>query len=278
MKLDRSVTLGRAIQSLVAAKTLSNCRPRYVESLRQYLNQFARGRENNWIGTIRVDTIEDWFLSRNESLTTKVGNTGRLSALFAFCVRRGWLLHNPCDRLEKIRIDPKPPFILTVQQCSTLMSYVRHHKPNELAFFTLALFAGVRPEELERITWDAIRFEPQGVTVIIDAAASKVRRRRIIGLEPNACAWMALARARQARLPVRRMTRRRYLDHIERVLGFATWPQDCLRHSAASYLMAKHRDAGRVADMLGNSPSILLRHYRQLVSNDDSDRFWSIGP
>ena len=81
-----------------------------------------------------------------------------------------------------------------------------------------------------------------------------------------------------ARLPVKKATRRRYLDHAERLLGFETWPQDCLRHTAASFMIAQHRDAGFVADCLGNSPGILLRHYRELVSAEDCAAFWSISP
>lgn len=42
--------------------------------------------------------------------------------------------------------------------------------------------------------------------------------------------------------------------------------------------MAKYRDAALVADKLGNSPSILLRHYRELVTHEAATAFWSIRP
>jgi integrase len=114
---------------------------------------------------------------------------------------------------------------------------VRVQKPNEIAFFTLAMFAGIRPEELEKITWKSVNLQSGFVT--IDSAASKVRRRRIVHLEPNAIQWMHLAESCDSRLPIGRMTRRRYLDYAERWLGFEGWPQDCLRHTCASYLLAK---------------------------------------
>jgi integrase/recombinase XerD len=255
---------------------MCNCRPRYIESLKSYLLLFARGREGINLNDMDIFTIEQWFGGRKEALSTMSSNIGRLSALFGFAERRGWMERNPCKQLEKIRIDRKPPKILTVEQVRTVMTNVREQKPNELAFFTLAIFAGVRPEELERITWDAINFETGIVT--IDAAASKVRRRRIMELEPNAIAWIQLAGMENARLPVLRMTRRRYLDYAERWLGFDKWPQDCLRHTAASYLLAKHKNAGLVADRLGNSAAVLLRHYRELVTPDACAAFWNIRP
>jgi hypothetical protein len=58
----------------------------------------------------------------------------------------------------------------------------------------------------------------------------------------------------------------------------AKFPQDLFRHTAASYLLALHGDAGKVATMLGNSSSVLLRHYHEPVNKADCDRFWSITP
>lgn len=270
------ITLSRAVESLLTAKRMGNCRPRYIESLRAYLKQFARDREEMLLDDFDVTTIEQWFANRTESLTTMASNVGRLSALFGFAVRREWIARNPVRQLERIRIERKAPFILNVDQARALMGYVVAKKPNEIAFFTFALFAGVRPEEIERITWQSIDLDRGMVT--IDAAASKVRRRRIMDIEPNAIAFLKLAKAKGARIPVKKMTRRRYLDHAERLLGFNTWPQDSLRHSAASYLLAKHKNAGLVADRLGNSPSILLRYYRELVGPDDCAAFWAITP
>lgn len=228
------------------------------------------------VDDFNVTIIEQWFANRNESLTSMSANAGRLSALFGFAVRREWIARNPVRQLERIRIDRKPPVILTPDQVQKLMTYIVEKKPNELAFFTLSIFAGVRPEELERIGWGSIDVERGMVT--IDAAASKVRRRRIMDLEPNATEFIRLAKAKNALLPVKRMTRRRYLEHAKRVLGFEAWPQDAARHGAASYLMALHKNAGLIADRLGNSPSILLRYYRELVHPDDAMKFWQIRP
>jgi hypothetical protein len=61
-------------------------------------------------------------------------------------------------------------------------------------------------------------------------------------------------------------------------LDLTAWPKDILRHTAASMLMATWEDEGKVAATLGNSPSILHAHYRELVTKEQAKRFWGISP
>lgn len=269
----KDVPIVDAIRCLLIAKKLCNCRPRYIESLRQFLTLFSRGREQQAVDSFDVFAIEAWFAQRDDSLSSRISNIGRLSSLFAFCVRRGWCKANPCHQLERIRIEPVRPQILAPAQAERLMRWVQFQKPMAMAYMALTLFCGVRPEETEKLGWESI----VGKVIVIDASASKVRRRRIIDPHPTALEWLDAAKA-EGELPMHRMKRRRLLKEARAVLGFDGWPQDVLRHTAASMMMAKYRDAGRVADWLGNSPSILLRHYRELVTAESALAFWSIRP
>lgn len=268
-------TLGNGIVVLLAAKTAANCRPRYVESLRIYLNLFARGREDMLISAITIDTVETWFNGRNEAPMTRRGSVGRLSSLFSFAERRGWIASNPIRRLEPIRIDRKAPKILTVEQAQRLMEFAMYREPRSLAFFTLALFAGIRPQELEGVTWANVG----ATTVTVDAAASKVRRRRIVQLSENAVEWIGFARETGALLPFQINFRSHTLKKAAKHLGFdGGWEQDILRHSAASYLLAVNPNVACVSRNLGNSPDILLNYYSELVTHESATSFWSIRP
>jgi len=62
------------------------------------------------------------------------------------------------------------------------------------------------------------------------------------------------------------------------VLGWPAWKKDVLRHSAASYWLASDPDAGKIAMELGNSPAVLLKHYRELVSDEQAKAFWELTP
>jgi hypothetical protein len=56
------------------------------------------------------------------------------------------------------------------------------------------------------------------------------------------------------------------------------WIQDCLRHTAVSMYLAKHRHEGEAAAWAGNSPNAIHRHYKGLVKEADAIEYWTITP
>ncbi|MCP5517097.1 MAG: hypothetical protein H7A45_07570 [Verrucomicrobiales bacterium] len=97
-------------------------------------------------------------------------------------------------------------------------------------------------------------------------------------LEPAARDWLAVAWELQAELPVPQVSRRRWTRMLRDHPGFEDWPKDVLRHTAASHLLTLKKDAAGVALELGNSPQVLLTHYRELVTRDQAAEFWALVP
>jgi hypothetical protein len=56
------------------------------------------------------------------------------------------------------------------------------------------------------------------------------------------------------------------------------WKRNALRHSYASYRLALIQDAAKVALEMGNSPAILFKHYRELVTPDQATGWFEIVP
>jgi len=79
-------------------------------------------------------------------------------------------------------------------------------------------------------------------------------------------------------LKLSHVTRRRYLRALREFLGFKRWPQDILRHTAASNLLAFHQDAGKVASFLGHSAGTLLRNYKALIFKEDAEKWMNLSP
>ncbi len=270
------VSLAKAISETVAAKLRAKRRVRYVDELETYLRAFAAGREGVAVGSITPQDVERWLQERGGVAATRASNLGRLSALFGYCERMGYVRVNVCRRVERPTIEAKPPQILSVAQCGLLLETVRREMPRGLAWFSLALLAGIRPEECDRLGWEAVDLK-QGV-VTVAAAASKVRQRRLVHLLPNAVAWLEEAQEVGSVMPLAMVTRRRYLRALRPVLRFTTWPQDILRHTAASYWIAHRQDAGAVAHELGNSAGVLLRVYRELVTRQEAEAWVNLRP
>jgi integrase len=233
-KLTGTKTLGEAIDELIEAKEKKNLRPVYLARLAGYLRRFAEGREAKSISSVNIEEVEQ-FINAGSSVGSRATIMNRIGTLFSFAVRRGWCASNP-------------------------------------TWLALALFAGIRPEEADRLSWNAIDLE-RGI-VTLDAPGSKVRRRRIIHLKRAALAWLKLG----GDLPLPQVTRRRCLRQLREFLGWQEWKKDVLRHTAASMWLATDPDPARVSMKLGNSLSVLFRSYRELVKEPDARLFWSLTP
>lgn len=269
-------TLAKAVEDCLAAKVAANRRICYTRSLRHYLGRFIKGRETQPVSAVTRSDVEAW-LAKFPGASSRQTWLNRVNSLFSYCVDKEILERNPCSKIDRITIDHGTPRILTNAQCETLLRHVVKNKPTQLAYLVLGLFAGLRPGECTRTGWDSVNLNAGQVT--IEARASKVRRRRVVALQPNAVAWLKLAKELNALLPPSEQSTRRFRRHWAKVLGFSNgWPSDILRHTAASQLLALTSDAGKVATMLGNSIAILHRHYFGITQPDDAAKFWAIMP
>ncbi len=276
--------LGDAIDELIAEMQANNNREGYIESL-SYLRQFARGREQTPVHQFTTAEIERWFATRREAPQTKASNLGRLSSLFEMCWRKRYIAENPCKRIVRPRIEKSAPKILSPYLYARLLIGTYRKYPRMLAWVVCGLIGGLRPEEtmfkrkaqrIKKIGWKDI--DLNAGRIVVDSAATKIRSRRIVHLEPSAVEWLKLAKSIGAEQPIGVNTKKRYLKKMRKLIHAPRWPQDIMRHTAASVLMAKYQDAGKVADELGNSASVLLSTYRELMYREVSQKLLAITP
>jgi integrase len=153
------------------------------------------------------------------------------------------------------------------------------HCPDDLiAPLAIGAFCGLRTSELSRLDWRSIDLAAGFIR--IEANIAKTATRRIIPIPGNLQAW--LAPLAQAEGPINPSTDDRGLNH-RWVRGPArsagvTWVKNGLRHSFCSYRLAQTSDAAKVALEAGNSPTMIFRHYRELVTPDRAQEWFSIRP
>ena len=270
----RVIPIREAVEELLRVKAACGLRPTYLVGLRQYLMLFCKGREEQPLHSFTEHTIEEWLTARKEGPGIRAANLGRLGSLFSYARRKRWISESPVGFVEHHRIETKPPRILSIEEARKALTWTVKNKPRCVPWLCLGLFAGIRPMEVQRLDWPSVDLDRGIVTV--DASASKVRHRRIVPLEPNCVAWLKAHRSGSVCLP--HVTKRRYQRRLRKVMGWTRWPQDILRHTAASYLIARYQDAGKVARSLGNSAGILLRHYVELAPKEQAEEFFSIVP
>ena len=56
------------------------------------------------------------------------------------------------------------------------------------------------------------------------------------------------------------------------------WKRNALRHSFISYRVAALKDVARVSLEAGNSPNMIFTHYREIVTEDEANRWFGIQP
>ncbi|MEI6195259.1 MAG: tyrosine-type recombinase/integrase [Verrucomicrobiota bacterium] len=270
-------TLKQAVTETIEAKQNQNLRDRYVAELENYLWKFTSGREEMFIDRVTVADIEQWFDKRGEALSTRRSNLGRLSAMFDVCWRRGYTKENICLKITPPKLDEVPPAILTPDQAAALLKSCKSQSPVMLPWLVLGMFAGIRPDEIEKLTWADVDSKQKHVE--ITAAASKTRDRRIVPLNETALSWLKICKAGKPddMVAPAKSSLRRYRQALKAAAG-VKWVQDILRHTAASYLLQLHQDAAKVSYWNGHSVRTLETKYKNTVTPDDCQKFWDLTP
>lgn len=265
-------TMRQAFDEFVASKLAAGKRPRYVATLRYTIGRFVDGRPGTDCTAVSREEIEKWLYKSGFKPRTIRGYLIDAKTFFGFCQRRGYISLNPCIGIERVTLDEAPPGILTVGQCGALLQAARTQFDGRLLpYVTLALLAGIRPDEAERLTWENVKIERGFVEV--PAAKAKTRKRRLVVLSENAKAWLRVGG------PLPPVHKRRWLIEVRLKAGVKEWPKDCLRHSFASYHLAMCGSADKTATEMGHySTDMLFKHYRELVTKEDAQKFWAILP
>lgn len=270
----QSVTVAEALERLATTQRTSNLRPNYIRDVARAVRQFTRGREQALVNQFTTADVEA-FIAAGESPNTRATRRGRLLAFFSYCARLGWA-DNVVRAVAKVKVEPKPPVFFTPAQCRQLMALVEDRCPQALAWVSLALFAGVRPEDADRVSWQAVNLETGEFS--LQAASSKKRVKATIKMTPNCLAWMIRAQERGARLPLSQSSRERCVKQLRNALGLTAWPAKVLRHTFCTYGQVLF-GAQWVSQRARHSESVLFEHYANLAATElDAKEFFSIEP
>lgn len=266
--------LGELIDAATAARAGLGLRPSSVSNVAHYWRFLKSELGDVPIGTITPEMIEKPMATRDWSPLQCVAYRAKAHTLFAWAVKRGLLAQNPVARVERPRVEAKPPEILTPSEARRFLDLARTERPRVLPCVAVMLFAGIRPTEAERLRWEDVRLASG--RIVVESAASKVRQRRLVTIEPALAAWLELTPKENRKGT---LAGRAHAWHMERLrAAFGHRHADVLRHSFVSYHVAHFRDIPRTAMEAGHSVDILMRHYRELTTPEAAAEFWAIRP
>lgn len=202
-----------------------------------------------------------------------LGLVRTLRPAFSYAVRQGMLPESPFSKMEPIRAPKRSAIdVFSPSEARKLMQTA----PTDCkTAYALMLFAGVRPVELTRLTWGAIR---DGF-IHMTPEVTKTAQVRNVEIEQNLAAWLSAAGRHSPEEKICPTNWKRKNQATRREAGLAD-RQDVARHSYATYHLAKYKDRATLEANLGHSSgsAMLFRHYRAAATPEQAAEYWNILP
>jgi integrase len=247
------------------------------------------------VATLASSHLSDFLDSLPFTKTTRTAYRTQISGFLKFCRTKGWMNHNPIDQVPVPGKERGAVEILTPAEVEDLLDAAKADKDARIVLPVIALgaFAGLRPEEAKQISWENIDLSSETPHATVLPHTSKTRAERFPPLNETCLSW--LRGCREISGVVSGTSAQRFRKSWERVRmaagwhvteasqrkaradGHAVkpWPEDCLRHSFASYWLPVHSDRPRLAEIMGNSVAVIREHYLKPIKPGVAQRYWA---
>jgi integrase len=270
-RIERTVPISELVALFLAAKKADGRSTRYQIDMKSRLKDFTGRFGDRLATTITTRDLDDWLRALKLGPQSRVNHRRVLHALFNFACAQEYARENPVAKTERPKILAKEPGIITPTQ---LLALLVGADPTLRPAIAISAFAGLRPAEVHRLTWDAINLGERLITV--SAQTSKTASRRHVQISDNLLLWLMLSPSRTGR--VSPSNERKLFLAARKTAQIKNWPSDALRHSWVSYRFAVTGDAARTAAEAGHDQAILHRHYRALATKAEGERWFAILP
>ena len=277
-------TVAEVADEFLTSKRVEGAGFFHLEDRKYRMNKFASSFPGR-IDQVSTHEIEVWLNGLKVSGRTRNNYRNAVLQLFRYARGKRYLPRNEPTVVEDVAAANFGEGAIEIYTPHELRLLLSHAPAKLLPFFAIGALAGLRSQETMRLDWADIRFEQGFIEVAAEKA--KTASRRLVPLLPALAAWLLPLRQQSGHVvgytrndvlceARKRFCKRGITDGGE-VVEF-TWKPNALRHSYASYRLADIKDAARVALEMGNSPSMLFRNYRELVTEKQALEWFAVLP
>jgi integrase len=276
---------------------------RYQAQTRAHLLQVGR-LVGEHLGDWTSDKLKQWVCTPGLAPATQKSRLASVRAFLEWAKRQRYIRTSPLEGINKIRIASRKGKEIESFSTSDIRKLLQailfntysafsvkkgfHEAPyfELMGYVALAVFCGVRPEEIVRC--ELSRLDLEGRTLLITKAASKTASTRVIELPRVAVVWLRLWRWKcplQKKFVPKNFQKKWTALRAEALQ--IKWVHDGLRHTFASMHYATHRNAPELKSLMGHSQAenTLFAHYRavqtvggEIVSKRMAAEFWALTP
>lgn len=229
------------------------------------------------IDKVTQQQLQKW-LFKQANPVTRNSYRKAIVALWRWCRKAGYLprdVQTAAEQTERAREEAPPVGIIDAKTYYAALCYIKKEHPHYLAQLLLAGFCGLRRVEVHQQLWEDINLERKFVRV--SSAKKGTASRRLVPISEAAVEWLnTCAQPAGAVSPGDTWA----MDRIRDILHTAKFklPPNCFRHAFISHKVALTGDVNQTSLDAGNSPRIIHRHYRELVSPGEGADWFNIYP
>ena len=249
---------------------LKPLRPRSLKAIRVNANAFKRDFGTMRIAEIDRTYVEQYIKKKDVSNQTRKNKLNLLSQFFNWAIYKQHItIINPTKGIE-INVVNETPKFFTVEQCVSIMTAVKDTPV--MSYYAICLFAGVRPDEAKRMTWDNVLLNANEIA--LTANITKTKKPRLFTIEDNLVKWLNYADNKKPLIPV---NQRKLAEAATNNINF-DWIQDGMRHTFCTMHYAKYSSMEALRKTMGNSPSVIDKFYKGTITKSEVEKFWKIMP
>lgn len=265
----KEISIGMATERFLESRR--DLRGKTKASYSTAMNQLLKESDpNTAVHEIKLPVL-DKILSRYPNANTRKTYKRGWHTFFEWCLRRQHVQENPVKRLERIESDRSEIGILKTDEIQRLLTAAVKWKDGRFVpVFTLGLFAGLRPSEMEDLSPSDIN----GESILVKGGKLRRKHHRRVPIPPVLKEWLKA-------YPFKRVpsSLKANLKHLKKASGAKSWVQDIIRHTSISYQLERDQDEALTAFNNGTSKTMMDRHYRQVIETSEAvNKFWSLTP
>lgn len=203
-----------------------------------------------------------------------------LNTFYRWAIVQEYAVKNPVSKIVNPRDNHAEIKFYTPQQTLTILSVAADNYPDSVPYYALCLFAGIRPQTVERLDWTMVDFEKK--EIFIAKRINKTNYSYVAHLPDNLIEWLKPHRHKHG--AIIGDTIRNFRNRSERFVrknlpDGLKWIQDGARHSWASYSYELNGLETTLSRMGDKSPYTLMNHYKGLrISKEVATQYFNLVP
>ena len=271
--LNVAGTVQEAVDARIEDAHRRKLSKRSQNDLRLRLGRFARDFGSRSLAGITTGEIQRWIHSEAAHPKTMANLRLAISSIFCPAHTSGQILQNPVSAVKLPKVVSGEPPTITAAQLAAILEAAPERSRAALA---IQAMSGLRLCEVQRLDWAQVSLAHQLITVT--ARGAKTASRRHVPICDSLLAWIAPLHRGQGMVAESEDILRNDSERARRKAGIKTWPANALRHTAASAWCILEHDVSKVAAWLGNSPAVVHKHYRALLTAEQATAWFAVRP